>query len=99
MRYLSVKIPLRPFFIATSVLLGLLAFTFAGSGIKELQEGDVIAMTPLPGLPSVDLLGFYPTAQTLAAQAGVLVILIAGLAISFRKARIRRTTTEQEITV
>ncbi|MDR1388059.1 MAG: FTR1 family iron permease [Propionibacteriaceae bacterium] len=87
MRFLSVRLPLRPFFLATSLLLALLALSFAGSGIKELQEGDVVPMTPLPGLPSIDWLGFYPTVQTLAAQGLVLVVMVVGLTVSFRRAR------------
>ena len=41
----SVKIPLRPFFTATSILMFLMSISFLGAGIKELIEGDVIVMT------------------------------------------------------
>jgi high-affinity iron transporter len=90
-RRLSVRLPLKPFFVATSLLLALLAFSFAGSGIKELQEGDVVAMTPVAGVPSVDLLGVYPTVQTLLAQGVVLVAMAVLLTVSYRRARRRRT--------
>ncbi|MDR1214419.1 MAG: FTR1 family iron permease [Propionibacteriaceae bacterium] len=92
MRYLSVRLPLRPFFLATSLLLALLALSFAGSGVKELQEGDVIPMTPLPGFPSIDLLGLYPTVQTLSAQGLVLAVMTVGLIRSFRRSQPRPLT-------
>ena len=43
-RYMSIRIPLRPFFLATSILMAVMAVAFLGSGIKELIEGDVISM-------------------------------------------------------
>lgn len=77
-RYGSVRIPLKPFFIGTSVLMSCLAVTFAGGGVKELQEGGVIGLTPMEGIPSIDLLGLYPTLETLAAQL-FLILAIAGM--------------------
>jgi high-affinity iron transporter len=75
-RHLSVKLPLRPFFLATSGLLALLAWTFAGAGVKELQEAGTVGITPLSGAPTIDLLGVYPSAEPLAAQAFVLVVML-----------------------
>jgi high-affinity iron transporter len=85
-RYLSIRIPLRPFFIATSAVLAVLAFSFAGSGVKELQEGGVISITPVAG-PSIDLLGVYPSAETLGAQGLVLVVMAALAVLALRRAR------------
>ncbi|MDR1710692.1 MAG: FTR1 family iron permease [Propionibacteriaceae bacterium] len=79
-RLLSVRVPLRPFFLATSTLLALMAVTFAGGGVKELQEGDLVSTTTVGGITSVDLLGFYPTLETLGAQA-VTLALVVGLAV------------------
>jgi high-affinity iron transporter len=74
-RYLSIRLPLRPFFLATSGLLALLALSFAGAGVKELQEAGAVGITPLSGVPTIDLLGVYPSVETLAAQALVLVVM------------------------
>lgn len=71
----GVRIPLRPFFAVTSALLYYMALVFAGAGIKELQEANVLPRTPIPGFPYVDLIGLYPTVETLATQ-GVLVALL-----------------------
>ncbi|MDR2373778.1 MAG: FTR1 family iron permease [Bifidobacteriaceae bacterium] len=88
-RYLAIKIPLRPFFLATSVLLALLAFTFAGSGIKELQEGNAMTVTAIPGIPSVDLLGFYPTVETISAQVVVVALILTLFMVASRRAKRR----------
>src|SRR5262249_18016738 len=64
----GVRIPLRPFFSVTSVLLYYMAFVFMGKGIRELQEGNAVPITIIPGLPTVEALGLYPTWQTVLAQ-------------------------------
>ena len=53
----GVRIPLRPFFSVTSVLLYYMAFVFMGKGIRELQEGNAMPITPIRGFPTVEALG------------------------------------------
>src|SRR5688500_10718271 len=72
----GVRLPLRPFFAITSVVLYYMAFVFAGKGIRELQEGNVVPITTIPGFPSIDAMGIYNTVETLLAQL-VLVALFA----------------------
>ena len=48
----GVRIPLRPFFSVTSVLLYYMAFVFMGKGVRELQEGNAMPITLIPGLPA-----------------------------------------------
>ncbi|MDO5727555.1 MAG: FTR1 family protein [Bowdeniella nasicola] len=93
-RLLSIRIPLRPFFLVTSVLLAIMALTFTGSGIRELQEADVVSVTPIAGLPNIDLLGFYPRVENLTAQAVVLVVMI-GLFVYANRKNKRRVTAHQ----
>ena len=74
MQHGILRIPLRPFFLFTSILMFLLAVTFVGGGIEELQEGGVVGITRFEGWPTVDLLGIFPTAETLGAQLFVLLL-------------------------
>ncbi len=76
---LGMRIPLRLFFGASSALLYLLAFVFAGEGIKDLQAVGWVGETPLDWAPQLPLLGIYPTLQTLLAQAVLVVALIFAL--------------------
>jgi high-affinity iron transporter len=81
-RLLSVKLPLKPFFLATSILMAIMSIAFLGSGIKELIEGDVIAMhSPawvawIPSNSVLELLGIYPCVETVVPQLILLVITI-----------------------
>lgn len=100
--FLSIKIPLKPFFTATSVLMSVMAVSFLGSGIKELIEGDVITMVSpdwLAWIPSnsvLDVLGIYPTLQTLVPQLILLVIAAALFIVQTKKNRIIHAEAEKE---
>jgi high-affinity iron transporter len=79
----GVRIPLRPFFTVTSVLLYYMALVFIGKGFRELQEGNVVAISPINGLPTIDALGFYPTWQTLIAQLFLVALFAFAVAKTF----------------
>jgi high-affinity iron transporter len=72
----GVRIPMRPFFTVTSLLLYYMAFVFMGKGVRELQEGNIMRITVIPGGPHVDAMGIYPSVETLTAQAILIVLLI-----------------------
>lgn len=84
-RYGSMKIPLKPFFLGTSILMYILAISFAGGGIKELQEGGVIGVTMIEGMDSIDLLGIYPSWETVTPQIALVLLGIAGVLYRRRK--------------
>jgi high-affinity iron transporter len=77
----GVRLPLKPFFGVTSAFLYYMAFVFAGKGIAELQEGNLVTTTILPWGPRLPALGIYPTAESLAAQA--LLVLLALVALTW----------------
>ena len=81
MQHGVLRIPLRPFFLFTSVLMYLLAVTFAGGGIRELQEGSVLPQTPIESIPipTIDVLGIYPTVETFGVQVALLVLGVAAI--------------------
>ncbi|HEY9443271.1 MAG TPA: FTR1 family protein, partial [Gemmatimonadales bacterium] len=79
----GVRLPLKPFFGVTSAFLYYMAFVFAGKGIAELQEGGLVTTTILPGAPRLPALGIYPTAESLAAQALLIVLALVALTWTF----------------
>jgi high-affinity iron transporter len=64
-------------------LLFLLAVIFTGQGIAALQEAGLVSMSLLD-FPRIEVLGVYPTAQSLGLQLLVL-ILGAGLLMYQKK--------------
>ncbi|MDR2639435.1 MAG: FTR1 family iron permease [Helicobacteraceae bacterium] len=87
-RFGSLRLPLKPFFIGTSVLMYILCVAFAGGGVKELQEADVVSVTSLPYVPTIDLLGVYPTVETIAPQIALLILAALSFVYYRKKARI-----------
>jgi high-affinity iron transporter len=79
----GVKIPLRPFFSVTSMLLYYMAFVFMGKGIRELQEGDIISLSAIRGFPHVEWLGLYPSWEGVLAQLALLLLLVFALLKTF----------------
>ena len=79
----GVRLPLKPFFGVTSAFLYYMAFVFAGQGVAELQEGGLLSITPVSWAPRIPALGIYPTAESLGAQAVLLVLLVVALVWTF----------------
>ena len=88
----GVRIPMRPFFTVTSVLLYYMAFVFLGKGIRELQEGNLIHITLIRGAPHIDAMGIYPSAETLVAQGVLVALFVFMLLKTFRP----KTATAKE---
>jgi high-affinity iron transporter len=84
---LGLKVPLKYFFGATGMLLYIVAFVFAGNGIKELQAAGWVPTTTLNFPLQVPLLGIYPTMESLAAQG---IMLCAFVMTSIWMARERK---------
>lgn len=80
----GLRIPVRHFFLGSSGLLYCLAIVFAGQGVAELQEGGWISVTPVAGIPRLDLVGLYPTVETLLAQSVLLGSLVYALVVILR---------------
>ena len=81
-RFTSVKIPIRPFFIITSALMAVLVVFFAGGGVHALIEGNLIDGTYLPAVPTSDWIGLYPYAETITAQVVALIAVVVLFTIS-----------------
>ncbi|MBX6332205.1 MAG: FTR1 family protein [Gemmatimonadaceae bacterium] len=79
----GVRIPLRPFFAVTSVLLYYMAFVFMGKGVRELQEVNAAPLTVLHGFPHVEAMGIYPSLETLSAQLLLVVLFVVALLKTF----------------
>jgi high-affinity iron transporter len=79
MRRWGVRIPIRPFFAVTGVLLTIMAVSFAGKGVAELQVAGWVPTTPLR-LPAFPALGIFPTVQTLGAQVAIAIAFVVAVA-------------------
>jgi high-affinity iron transporter len=79
----SARLPIGQFFMASSLLVAVLAVVLAGKGIAGLQEAGLLNTSPV-AIPRIDILGVYPSLQTLLAQAAVLLTVVIAFALNLR---------------
>ena len=85
LRFTSVKIPIGPFFLVTSILMAALVVIFAGGGIHALIEGDLIEGTYLSTVPTNDWIGLYPYVETITAQVIAAIAVVVLFVVGFIK--------------
>ncbi len=97
-RILSIRLPLKPFFMGTSILMAAMSICFLGAGIKELMEGGVFDsmafmlsspawLSWIPYNDVLDVFGIYPLVGTIVPQIILLIITIVTFIIAMRKNR------------
>lgn len=78
----GLKLPMRPFFMVSSVIVFYLSIKFTGMGIHSLQLAGLLPSTSAP-LPSLDVIALYPSWQSAVPQ--IVLILLALLAVIWKK--------------
>jgi high-affinity iron transporter len=74
--YYSVKIPIRLFFKAATILIYFLAFKILGISIHALQISNVLPTSTLQRFPFIDWAGLYPTRETMLTQFILVVVIV-----------------------
>lgn len=94
---MSVKLPLKPFFTATSILMFVLCVSFIGKGVSELQEADLIGRTIIPWMNgfTIEILGIYDRVETLLPQVILMVITIVTVIVQIKRNKIKRAELEK----
>jgi high-affinity iron transporter len=72
----AARLPVRTLFAVSSSLMGILAVILAGKGLHSLQESGVLSMTDMPFTLRIDLIGLYPTLETVLFQAIILMLAV-----------------------
>lgn len=93
MLYVGIKLPMRPFFLVSSLIVFYLSLKFTGLGIHSLQLAGALPSTISSSLPSIAFLGFYPSWQSAIPQ--ILLLLFALLILLWKKINTRLTPTEE----
>jgi len=72
----SVKIPIRQLFGISSLVMVLLSLILIGKAVHSFQETGLLSITTLPFRLRIDLLGIYPTWETLIPQLVLIVVSV-----------------------
>ena len=86
----GLRIPTGAFFVGTGAFLYAMAIVFAGRGIGELQEAALVSLTPVRWAPRVDVLGIYPTVESLVAQGIFVALLVYAIVVTIGRRRSTR---------
>ncbi|MBC7660088.1 MAG: cytochrome c/FTR1 family iron permease [Chitinophagaceae bacterium] len=80
----SAKLPISRLFQISAYIMAALAFILTGKGIHSLQESGIVGITQLMSQLRFELVGVYPSLETLLAQI-IVIAIIAVLWIQGRK--------------
>ncbi|MFI5398012.1 MAG: FTR1 family protein [Candidatus Binatia bacterium] len=84
-RRFEVQIPIHQFFFVTGVFLYAMAAVFAGQGIHELQDAGMIGATFVTWVPTLPLIGMYPSVESLVAQGIFVALLLYATVVALRR--------------
>lgn len=76
----GLRIPMRPFFMVSSLLVFYLGLKFTGMGINGLQLAGLLPATSSDSLPSIAWLAMYPTWEGFIPQL-ILIIVALGMIV------------------
>ncbi|WP_379971292.1 FTR1 family protein [Ectobacillus sp. sgz5001026] len=79
MLVIGIKLPMRPFFLVSSLIVFYMCFKFTGLGIHSFQLAGSLPSTTSGYLPSIDFLGFYPSWQSALPQIALLLFALGAL--------------------
>lgn len=73
----GLRIPMKPFFLVSSLLVFYLALKFTGMGINGLQLAGLLPASTNDALPTISSLGIYPTWEGFLPQVLLVIAAIA----------------------
>lgn len=78
-------IPIHRLFFIMSLFIFILAFKILGVSIHTLQILNIMPQHTINHLPFIDLIGFYPTYETLIPQLALVILVVIYYAMSKKK--------------
>lgn len=76
---LGMRIPLKPFFLLSMAIVLYMCVKFLGTGVHSLQLAGILPSDAESWLPSVSVLGIYPSVYSTIPQLLILLFLLIAL--------------------
>ncbi|MGG0901569.1 ferrous ion permease EfeU [Bacillus subtilis] len=76
---LGMRIPLKPFFLLSMAVVLYMCVKFLGTGVHSLQLAGILPSDAESWLPSVSVLGIYPSVYSTIPQMLILLFLLTAL--------------------
>lgn len=81
-------IPIRTLFLVMSILIFCLAFKILGVSVHTFQVLNQLSNTTLDWMPRIQLIGLYPTVETLIPQIVLIIFVVIYLIVTKRKEKL-----------
>ncbi|MCH5584389.1 FTR1 family iron permease [Shimazuella sp. AN120528] len=94
MIFIGLKLPIKPFFMISSIIVFYLCIKFTGMGIHSLQLAGVLPSTTFSSLPSVEMFALYPSLESILPQ--VVLVLIALLVVLWKRSTIKNQKLQDD---
>jgi high-affinity iron transporter len=91
MVFVGLKLPLRPFFMVSSIIVFYLCIKFTGLGIHSLQLAGLIQTTNSQSIPNVEFFALYPSWESTIPQ--IILVLAAIFILVFKKIKSNKLIT------
>ena len=111
-RVFGIKLPLKPFFMATSILMAVMSIAFLGSGMWELfldgglaekiggwvqsLAGTIPALSWMSGNDTLAFFGIYPTWITLGPQIILTIVTVITFVMMLRRNKKEKAERTEE---
>ncbi|KXJ38728.1 iron transporter [Bacillus spizizenii] len=82
---LGMRIPLKPFFLLSMAVVLYMCVKFLGTGVHSLQLAGILPSDAESWLPSVSVLGIYPSVYSTIPQLLILLFLLIALVSEMAK--------------
>lgn len=82
MLFVGVKLPIRPFFLVSSVIVFYLCVKFMGLGVHGLQLAGIVPVSNATILPTIDFIGFFPSWQSAVPQLAIALFAVTFLIVN-----------------
>jgi high-affinity iron transporter len=95
MVFVGLKLPLRPFFMVSSLIVFYLCVKFAGMGIHSLQLFGLIQTTNSESIPSIEFFALYPSWESTIPQ--IILVLVAVIIVLSKRLKNKKNVVENNI--
>ena len=95
MVFAGLKLPLRIFFMVSSIIVFYLCVKFTGMGIHSLQLAGFIQTTNSPGIPSFEFFALYPSWESTVPQ--VILVFGAVMMILLKNIKSKKPISSQKL--
>jgi len=91
MVFVGLKLPLRPFFLVSSIIVFYLCIKFTGMGIHSLQLAGVIPTSNSENIPSIEFFALYPSWESTIPQ--IMLVLASVMILVCRSLKNKKSIT------